>query len=279
MNGKNEEKEKIQFAQDGMIGELKEIWKECFEDSDNYIDFYYKKRFQKENTLVYLLDDKIVSMLTMLPAQIQKEGKYQSVRYIYALGTRKAYRKRGYAKRLLEEAERKTKEPFILIPETKALFSYYRKLGFEFNFFLTKDKKRREEIIWDERVIEVAEAAQYKHIRDEKFKREGYLQWNEEAISYAIEENRFLGGEAYIIKDLKTGEKDIVFVRKQNEDIEILEISQGGNRKKSLQKELEKIYSRCKNITFYLEGEKMAFAMSKGIEIERGRGYFNLGLQ
>ena len=44
-------------------------------------------------------------------------------------------------------------------------------------------------------------------------------------------------------------------------------------------KELEKIYSRCKNITFYLEGEKMAFAMSKGIEIERGRGYFNLGLQ
>ena len=39
MNGKNEEKEKIQFAQDGMIGELKEIWKECFEDSDNYIDF------------------------------------------------------------------------------------------------------------------------------------------------------------------------------------------------------------------------------------------------
>ena len=49
---------------------LKEIWKECFEDSDNYIDFYYKKRFQKENTLVYLLEDKIVSMLTMLSSQI-----------------------------------------------------------------------------------------------------------------------------------------------------------------------------------------------------------------
>lgn len=72
-------------------------------------------------------------------------------------------------------------------------------------------------------------------------------------------------------------EKDIIFVRKQKKEIEILEISTEEKEEIKLPKMLKEKYSDCENITFFMRGEKNKFAMSKGIEIEEG--YFNLGLQ
>lgn len=267
----------IQFAQDFMIDEMKQLWKECFKDSDSYIDFYYKKRFQKENTLVCFVDGRVASMMTMLPAKIQKNGIYEPIRYIYAVATKEEYRKRGYARKLLEEGQRIIKEPFILIPAEESLFFYYKALGFKTNFSLTVQKKRKEDIFWDNREIRIAQAAEYKEIRDRKFQKEGYIKWGEEAIFYAIEENRLLGGEAYIAEDFQKMEKDIIFVRKQKKEIEILEISTEEKEEIKLPKMLKEKYSDCENITFFMRGEKNKFAMSKGIEIEEG--YFNLGLQ
>ena len=94
--------------------EIIELWEECFHDSREYIRFYLKNRFTEENMLVFHEDGKIVSMASFLPVEIRCRGKYVEGRYVYAVATRKAYRSRGYARKILAYAKEKYKEPLIL---------------------------------------------------------------------------------------------------------------------------------------------------------------------
>ena len=107
------------------IPELKALWHNIFEDDPKDIDKFFKTLFKYNNSLIWKANDKIVSMLYMLP--------YEHSIYLYALATLPDYRGRGIMKTLINEAFKiaKTKhaKALFLIPAT-GMEAYYEQLGF-----------------------------------------------------------------------------------------------------------------------------------------------------
>lgn len=134
-----EENESITYATRQMIPQLTQIWIEAFGDEREYVDFYFTNRFCETDMLVYLLDGKPVSMISMLPAYLRVSaipdnekviGMPRQMRYIYAVATLISYRGRGYARKLIKEAYRLLQVPLVLEPATAQLFYYYQRMGF-----------------------------------------------------------------------------------------------------------------------------------------------------
>ena len=191
----------VVFANKSNFSEIKEIWKECFGDEDAYIEHYLKERFTQENMLVMYQDGKMVSMASFLPTHLVMDGAEQPARYVYAVATRRAYRCLGYAGRILDYAAEKYEEPLILQPADEEVKDYYKEKGFweafatkESRISLTKQKK------YLEKEIKEITPKEYKACRDAHFYGEGYVCWDEAAISYAMEENALCGGHTVQVR-------------------------------------------------------------------------------
>jgi hypothetical protein len=142
-------------------------------------------------------------MASFLPVNVRIEGEYVSAKYVYAVATLPDYRKKGYAAKILKYASEKYNEPLILQPENDRLVEYYKRLGFVEAF--------KESPCWiyencESKSYEVdlensISASKYKEIRDKYFENNGYVQWDEAAIDYAIKENEFCDGKTVLIDD------------------------------------------------------------------------------
>ncbi|MGI6575883.1 MAG: GNAT family N-acetyltransferase [bacterium] len=131
----------IRLARKGEIARQKEIWKLCFQDSDQYIDFFYAHAYVPENTMLLLLDGEIAAMLTIMPCKlVTAERRNYNAAMLYAIATHPQYQNRGYATELMAYAHEYLKEqnrPFsVLVPAEKRLFEFYRKQGYEEGFYL-----------------------------------------------------------------------------------------------------------------------------------------------
>ncbi len=211
---------------------ITQIWKSCFGDSNEYIALYLSNRFETENMLVIYEDKKPVSMASMLPVQVTIDGQKRAARYVYAVATLPAYRGKGYASKIINYASKKYKEPLLLQPAQESLERYYTKLGFTKTFQespcwlyhnskaqigygqdtrkedCAKSELRKADIEdWQQKQMngttisnlngwEVTKAtpAEYKKIRDQYFEKEGYVEWDEQAVAYAMMENEFCHG-------------------------------------------------------------------------------------
>ena len=93
----------IKFAEKNNLNELKPIWKECFSVDfySPYGVFYICSIFQNYKTLVYVKNNKIVSMLTLLPAKLLINGQNYNGLYIWGVGTLKDYRNQNIASEML----------------------------------------------------------------------------------------------------------------------------------------------------------------------------------
>jgi hypothetical protein len=180
-----------------------DIWQQCFGDDRDYIEMYLDNRLETENMLVIHEDGRPVSMASFLSVNIMIDGEYVSAKYVYAVATLPNYRKKGYASKILKYASEKYNEPLILQPENDKLVEYYERLGFVEAF--------KESPCWiyencESKSYEVdlensISASKYKEIRDKYFENNGYVQWDEAAIDYAIKENEFCGGKTILIDD------------------------------------------------------------------------------
>lgn len=211
-----------------MTEELKRIWQICFGDDQNYIELYFAHRFRREEMLVYVVDGRPVSMLSLLPAQLYRGGAIQPMRYVYAVATLPEYRGRGFARILLEEGRRQTGEPLALVPALEELWDYYGRLGFVPAFSLAEYSITQEEIAaceseqnGQEYWLLTVTPGEYRRIREAAFAADGYVSWSEEAIAYALRENDFAGGYAYKVQH--HNREDILLMRQEEDTLYVLE--------------------------------------------------------
>lgn len=227
-------RENIVYADASMIPALTELWMEAFGDEREYVEFYFSHRFTEENMMVYLMDHHPVSMISLLPAYLHKKGARQKARYVYAVATKEEYRGRGYARDLILTAKKRLGEPLVLEPAEDWLMEYYRKMGFREAFYV-----REYDLLESRNVIQAAELelparekkqqywlltitpSEYAALRNRKFAGSGYVEWEEEAICYALLENELEGGYAY--KVFHDGREDLLLYRIENTDMQILE--------------------------------------------------------
>jgi predicted acetyltransferase len=116
--------------------EIAFLWKEVFNDSDEYIKLFFDNIYKPENTLVMKRNHQIVSALQIVPYRVMVKDLILDAAYICGVCTRESERGKGFMNRLMNEAmELVRKRGFafsFLIPAEHWLFDVYRKAGYKF---------------------------------------------------------------------------------------------------------------------------------------------------
>jgi predicted acetyltransferase len=122
----------IRVAKDQDTVQIRDMWAYCFNDTPEFIDFFFQTCYKPENTVVALEGDRVCSCLQLLPYRIKLRGRPVEVCYIVGVATWPEYRGMGYASRLLQYADELLRERgihvSILLPFQ---YEFYRKYGWE----------------------------------------------------------------------------------------------------------------------------------------------------
>lgn len=125
----------INFAEKNTRPIIRQMWKTCFGDTEEYMDIYFSRQYKDENTLIYFQEKKAVASLQMIPYTITFYGKIVPFYYLAGLCTLPKYRRKGYMSQLIDKAFKVMSERAIpltiLVPAEKNLIKYYNKFDFE----------------------------------------------------------------------------------------------------------------------------------------------------
>ncbi len=214
------------------ITQLKKLWKECFADEDAYISDFFDAMYANEQVLVAEENGVLMGASFFLPGNIWLEqpgtgGKWQPVRYVYALAVWPQFRGRGVAAGLLRRAYELYHAPLIADPADEGLIGgFYEPLGFTSDFYLKKDiltipqydikAAQTEEWKWTP-----AKAEQYCSIRDARFQKHGYVSWPQQHVAFAISQHSNSGGGAYVLHT--SGREEVILYFIENQDVIVTE--------------------------------------------------------
>jgi|LFRM01.1.fsa_nt_gb predicted acetyltransferase len=122
----------IRLAREEDTPQIKDLWNYCFDDSPEFIDFFFNSCYIPNNTLVSEEDGRVQSCLQLLPYIMSLRGREVPVYYIVGVGTWPEDRGQGLAKKLLQYGNDVMKERgydiSVLLPFQ---YDFYRKYGWE----------------------------------------------------------------------------------------------------------------------------------------------------
>lgn len=115
--------------------DLCELWLEAFGEGEESAKFVFESFCRYSQIYVLEEDHTVVCMLCAVPCSLlDKKGVY-----LYGVATKKSHRGKGLMSALLEYAEQKEKKKgaafSVLIPQTPELFAFYRRFGYETQFY------------------------------------------------------------------------------------------------------------------------------------------------
>ncbi|MBP0979202.1 MAG: GNAT family N-acetyltransferase [Oscillospiraceae bacterium] len=222
----------IRFATIDELSSLRLLFKECFdvEFFSPYGSFYITNIFSDYLPLVYIYNNKIVSMLTLIPVNFKEFSGF----YIWALGTLKDCRNKNIASKMLDfvfEYSKKSNIDFnILIPQNKDLYNFYFNRGFK------KYIKQKMILIDKKSLLRYVEASDkvldfnktdsifnLKEYRKKNYNTIDFISWEEKELIKIQKEITLPGSENYIL-DFKDGQYAILDLREiKNNKIKIRE--------------------------------------------------------
>lgn len=199
----------IRPAKTKEITSQKELWKLCFGDEDKYIDFYFANQYKDENTLLLLINNVLVSMLTMIPTAVITAGKQRfDSAMLYAIATHPQYQNRGYAAKLMNYTDQylseRKKGISVLVPAEKKFFNFYRHKGYQESFFLrevqicsaTLDSLP---VGQSDGVIFSASPKEYNQRRTQQLEGRFYVAYDDQEILYQKELSQRSGADIYAL--------------------------------------------------------------------------------
>lgn len=192
----------IRFARRDEIELLSEIWKTCFNDSEEYISLFYTKNFDRIAVPVYCVNGKPVSMMHILDSKFVFPGGYQDARLLYAGGTLPEYRGRGFFRELLINACRMADaEGFAAFfkPATASLEKFYTS---EFDFRPDSYFRLVTVIPSDTAHAVFGEISyrEYNRLRNEAFSDIAHAEWSDGHIRWCAEENAYFSGKTLSVR-------------------------------------------------------------------------------
>ncbi|MCQ2959695.1 MAG: GNAT family N-acetyltransferase [Bacteroidales bacterium] len=115
--------------------DTEQLWKLCFGDSDEFIKFYFDKKYQDENTFAKYNNQQLISVLQAIPYTISIDGQNYSAAYISGACTHPEYRNQRCMSTLLQETllelQNRNIDLAFLIPQEQWLYDFYSKFGFK----------------------------------------------------------------------------------------------------------------------------------------------------
>ncbi len=117
-----------------MREKVKNLWKLCFNDSEEFVELYFRLRYNAEVNLAMQSGDDVIAAMQLLPYPMTCYGSVLSLAYVSGACTHPEYRGRGVMSELLSQAfgnlYRQKTELSALIPTEPRLFGYYERLGY-----------------------------------------------------------------------------------------------------------------------------------------------------
>ncbi len=112
------------------IPQLKNLWREAFNDEASYIDQFFLSTYDKNHAMVVEHNEKIATMLYWFDCDFN-DG---NVAYIYAVATLNEFKQQGFCKCLMEALHKHLKAlgymGACLTPSSEYLFKFYGKMGY-----------------------------------------------------------------------------------------------------------------------------------------------------
>ena len=111
-----------------LLAKLKALYKECFADSDECAEYLFQTRLGIHNALFSQSNGVITSSLYLVDKKLDYCGKTVGLPFVVGLCTKKEFRNKGLARKLLKKAVKKCQAPFIMLyPQ---IFGFYEKMDF-----------------------------------------------------------------------------------------------------------------------------------------------------
>lgn len=113
---------------------VKELWRLCFNDSEEFVDLYFRLRYTTKDNVFMQSGEDVIAALQLIPYQMTFCGTQIATSYVSGVCTHPEHRGRGAMKELLAQAfgqmARKGTSVSTLIPAEPWLFDYYARSGF-----------------------------------------------------------------------------------------------------------------------------------------------------
>lgn len=259
--------------------EVKKLWKLCFDDTDEFIEMYFRLRYNSETTMVIQNGDRIVSSLQMPYYTMTFEGTEIQTAYISGACTHPDFRGKGVMAQLLADSfsrmVQKNIPLSILIPANAGLFDYYARTGYAPAFFRSKIEEDASGIViegnllfeqvttFDERVFD--------YFTRKAHDRANYVQHTATDFEAIMEDLRITGGSVTVAYKGKEGPVGgILFAYPEEEYMYVTEcFAENKLIKDNLLHEAARYYNKQKISRFELpdhSAEEKPFGMARIID-------------
>ena len=209
----------------------KELFKLCFDDSAEFVDFYFRKRYTNENNFAILRNNAPVAALQAIPYSMTFFDKHINLAYLSAICTHPDFRNQGLMTQLLRNTYNQLFADniiaAILIPAELWLFDIYKKYDFETLFYRSKKQidtsilsKTQNCRIYDFTTFDKHKAFQY--FDTEMHKRNGCIQHSLHNFEAACEDIYNSDG-IILIAECENEISGMLFVTKINENVTVIE--------------------------------------------------------
>ena len=170
------------------------LWKNCFEDSNKYIEFFFNRRWNPKFTPLLIKNNEIIGMAHLLPCVLQPK---QNALYWYAVGIRGDYRNQGCFRYLVTTLlqESQAAGHANLCRPRQGLENVYKKYGFSFSYYGNRSQFHQKNNVTANKTNVFFEPAITRDFFLNQPK-EGTTLWNLDDIQYAMDENALCGGSA-----------------------------------------------------------------------------------
>lgn len=199
----------IRLSQAADVLRLKHIWKECFGDSDQFIDFYFAQFYKPEQTMVLLTESEIAAMLTMIPITLRLTPTLSlPCVMLYAIATHPAYQGKGLAGELMaysnDYAAANGSAFSVLVPASASLFSFYKKLSYEEAFpvweaAFTLDENPVQKSVLNTCDLSLFSAESYNEMRNRLCAETSFVAYDTRSVSYQKKLSTISGADLYRI--------------------------------------------------------------------------------
>ena len=84
--------------------QVKALWKICFDDSEEFVEMYFRLRYKTEVNVAIQSGDEVISALQMLPYPMTFSGQTVQTSYISGACTHPDFRSKGVMRELLSQS-------------------------------------------------------------------------------------------------------------------------------------------------------------------------------
>lgn len=200
----------------------KALWKEAFDDSDAFIDWYFANKILPGNSLCMFEGGELLSIVHMIPYTLRIQGKPIKSAFIAGVATSMSRRGEGLMRTMLLESLRLLKSRGIFITHLYPFsHKFYEKLGWTAYSHMSRQTVTAASRLRGTDIVETMDADELAPLYNRMMKSfDGYVMRGKREWKWRVGELKSDGGRcAVLIKDDRACAYMLYYEKKEKADI------------------------------------------------------------